>query len=94
LFVGQDIDPVVARMAYIGLSLLGCPGYIVIGNSFTQPTTGHPLFPKTDGDIWYTPFFFTNVWHWRKIAALMNMLCGSDEEQQDKKKDEVQNNGQ
>jgi len=74
LFVGQDVDPVVARMAYVQLSLLGCPGYIVIGNTFTQPTIGPPLFPKTDGDIWYTPMFFRDVWHWRKIAALLDML--------------------
>jgi len=91
LFVAQDIDPVVARMCYVQLALTGCPGYVVIGNTFTQPTMGHLLFPKTDGEIWYTPFFFTDVWQLRKIAALMNMLCGSEGEQQDKKKDEVQN---
>jgi type I restriction-modification system DNA methylase subunit len=35
LFVGQDLDPVVARMCYIQLSLLGCPGYVQIGNTLT-----------------------------------------------------------
>jgi len=30
LSVGQDVDQVVARMAFIQLSLLGCPGYVVI----------------------------------------------------------------
>lgn len=45
VFVGQDIDSVVAKMAYIQLSLLGCPGYIIVGNSLTNPPTGHVLFP-------------------------------------------------
>ena len=46
LFVGQDIDPVVAMMCYIQLSLLGCPGYVAVGNSLTNPLTGHPLLPE------------------------------------------------
>ena len=28
LFIGQDVDRVAGMMAYIQLSLLGCPGYI------------------------------------------------------------------
>jgi len=83
LFVAQDVDPVVARMCYIQLALLGCPGYVIIGNSFTQPMTGHPLFPTTgkatpntpDADIWYLPFFFTDIWHWRRAFVKMDILC-------------------
>jgi len=83
LFVAQDIDPVVARMCYIQLALLGCPGYVIIGNSLTQPGTGHVLFPSTgkivpdapDADIWYLPFFFTEVWHWRRAFVKMDILC-------------------
>ena len=37
LFVGQEISTVAAQMAYIQLSLLGCAGYIKIGNSLTSP---------------------------------------------------------
>lgn len=55
LFVGQDIDPVVAKMCYIQISLLGCSGYIVIGNSLTEPIV------TNDNDIWYTPFWFMGV---------------------------------
>jgi type I restriction-modification system DNA methylase subunit len=85
LFVAQDIDPVVAKMAYIQMSLLGMPGYVVIGNSLTQPTTGHVLFPQVgkvnpnlpNADIWYTPFFFTEIWHTRRKYEELKMIFGS-----------------
>lgn len=71
LFVGQDIDPIVAMMCYIQLSLLGCPGYVAIGNSLTTPLTGHPLFPVSrEGlDIWITPVLYTEKWLFRSILA-------------------------
>lgn len=46
LFVGQDIDSVVAKMAYIQLSLIGCSGFITVGDSLRYPQTGHVLFPE------------------------------------------------
>lgn len=69
LFVAQDIDPVVAKMCYIQLSLLGCAGYICVGNSLTNPIEGHPLFPKEkEGqDLWFTPIFFSEVWTMRRM---------------------------
>lgn len=71
LFAGQDIDPVVGQMCYIQMSLLGCPGYMAIGNSLTTPLTGHPLLPiSRDGiDIWLTPVFCTNRWLLRRLLA-------------------------
>ena len=71
LFVGQDIDPIVAMMCYIQLSLLGCPGYVAIGNSLTTPLTGHPLLPTSrEGlDIWITPIFYTEKWLLRRTLA-------------------------
>lgn len=67
LFVGQDIDPVVAKMCYIQISLLGCPGYIVIGNSLTEPIGGTDTISivTNDNDIWYTPLWFTGFWPFR-----------------------------
>lgn len=69
LFVGQDIDRVVAMMAYIQISLLGCPGYIVVGNSLTNPMTGSVLFPREgkEQEFWYTPMFNSQVWHYRRF---------------------------
>jgi type I restriction-modification system DNA methylase subunit len=69
LFVGQDVDSLVARMCYIGLSLLGCSGYVIVGNSLTQPAVGNVLSPTiSEGqDVWYTPFYFSDTWHYRRL---------------------------
>lgn len=79
VFVGQDIDQVVAMMAYIQISLIGCPGYIIIGNSLTNPPTGHVLFPQdTEGqEVWITPMFITDVWTMRRQCLLLEQLCGT-----------------
>lgn len=76
MFVGQDIDSVVAKMAYIQLSLLGCPGYIIEGNSLSNPPTGHVLFPEEneEKEIWITPLFFHQVWEFRRTGVLMQEL--------------------
>lgn len=57
LFIGQDIDPVVARMCYVQMSLLGMSGYVTIGNSLIQ---------EECTDVWYTPFYFLNGFQYRK----------------------------
>lgn len=76
LFVGQDIDHVAAMMCYIQLSLLGCPGYICVGNTLTNPLTGHPLFPdrKEGQDIWFTPMFFSETWHFRRLFSALDAM--------------------
>ena len=59
LFVGQDVDPIVAKMCYIQISLLGCPGYVVIGNSLSEPVTGEIFKPNYNPEnVYYTPFYF------------------------------------
>lgn len=76
VFVGQDIDSVVAKMAYIQLSLLGCPGYIMVGNSLTNPPTGHVLFPEENEgkEVWITPMFMHQAWEMRRTGILMQEL--------------------
>lgn len=69
LFVAQDIDLIAGCMCYIQLSLLGCPGYVVVANTLTNPCTsidGNALIPVPSENIWYTPFYFRDVWHWRR----------------------------
>jgi len=77
LFAGQDIDRVVAMMAYIQISLLGCPGYIVVGNTLTNPLTGSVLFPREmEGqEYWYTPMFISDVWSFRRLFNSLNFNC-------------------
>ena len=76
LFIGQDIDPVVAKMAYIQLSLLGCPGYILVGDSLAHPQTGHVLFPQENEgqELWITPLFMHQAWEIRRTGFLMQEL--------------------
>lgn len=60
LFVAQDIDLTAGLMCYIQLSLLGCPGYVVIGNTLTEPSLSldrRGLIPQDKGNVWYTPLF-------------------------------------
>lgn len=63
LFIAQDIDPVTAKMCYIQLSLLGCAGYVKIGDSLLDPVTvGDDLT-----NYWFTPMYFNDVWYNRRI---------------------------
>ena len=57
LYVAQDIDRTAALMCYLQLSLLGCAGYVVVGDTLTQPSvgpTGSPLLiaPAEGQEVW------------------------------------------
>lgn len=70
LFVAQDVDATVALMCYIQLSLLGCAGYVKIGNTLTEPMTGDILFGEGTEAIWYTPMYFHTAWNTRRAIAM------------------------
>lgn len=70
LFVAQDVDMTVGLMCYIQLSLLGCAGYVIIGNTLTEPQTGPVLFGEESSRCWYTPMFFHPVWATRRAIAM------------------------
>lgn len=74
LFVAQDIDPTVALMCYIQLSLMGCAGYVVIGDSLCAPMTGPVLFGENSSRCWYTPLFFHEVWGTRRAIEQIRMM--------------------
>ena len=74
LFVAQDVDATVALMCYIQLSLLGCAGYVVIGNTLTEPQTGNVLFGEESSRCWYTPMYFHEVWSTRRAIAAARMI--------------------
>ena len=80
LFVGQDVDRVVAQMCYIQLSLLGCAGYICVGNTISNPLTGPVLFPRENEgqEMWYMPMFQSDVWQWRKIFNSLGRMGGTE----------------
>lgn len=84
LFVAQDIDFTVGLMCYIQLSLLGCAGYVVIGDSLAHPSTAYDrrgLIPRDEGNVWYTPMYFRDVWHWRWVWAQVDMMCSAEKPQ-------------
>lgn len=76
LFVAQDIDFLVGCMCYLQLSLLGCPGYVVIDNTITDPATSYDargLIPRDKGNVWYTPMYFRQEWDMRRRWAMIDM---------------------
>ena len=77
LFVGQDLDRVVALMCYIQLSVLGCAGYVAIGNSITNPIGGTDLFPTIggSGELWYTPMWYSPVWELRRLKEIARLAA-------------------
>ena len=80
LFVAQDIDYTVGCMCYIQLSLMGCPGYVVIDDSLRRPSTSHDdrgLIPVHGPKVWYTPFYFRDVWHYRRTWWTMDRLVSA-----------------
>lgn len=79
IFVGQDIDRVTAQMCYIQLSLLGCAGYICVGNTITNPLSGEVLYPqeREGQELWLMPMFQSNVWECRKLIYSMKNICGA-----------------
>ena len=84
LFVAQDIDYLAGCMCYIQLSLLGCPGYVVIGDTLTHPSTARDrrgLIPVDSPQVWYTPMYCSDIWHYRRIGAQMDLLFRNVEKQ-------------
>lgn len=74
LFAGQDIDRILALSAYVQLSILGCAGYVVVGDSLMQPFGGDVLQPiaSDDTEIWYTPMYFHDIWQLRCLRSIFN----------------------
>lgn len=53
LLVGQDIDLLVGMMSYIQLSMIGCTGFVKIGDSLSDPIyVGDDLT-----NYWFTPAY-------------------------------------
>ena len=71
LIIGQDIEELVALMCYIQISLLGVAGYIKVGNALTEPMTPGDSMEN----YWFTPMYFSDVWHTRRtIRTFMDLF--------------------
>jgi len=76
-FVAQDVSYIAGLMCYLQLSIMGCAGYVAIGDTLLHPVIAldrRGLIPQPDMDIWYTPFYFRDIWHGRRICAQMDLL--------------------
>lgn len=73
LFVANDIDRVTAQMCFIQLSLLGCPGYVAVANTLSNPVAGNTLMPeeRPEQEFWYTPFYFRPEWNMRRQLQIL-----------------------
>ncbi|QDH23481.1 N-6 DNA methylase [Saccharibacillus brassicae] len=87
LFAGQDIDQTAGLMCYIQLSFLGCPGYVLIGDSLREPVTAAAL---TGPNVWYTPFYFTSTWHFRRTFAVLDAAIASMPAPRERKGGEIE----
>lgn len=77
LFVAQEIDFTTACMCYIHLSLLGCPGYVYVGDTLTDPCTsidGNALIPAKPEKCWFTPMYFHQTWIFRRMIERMRLM--------------------
>lgn len=74
-FVAQDIDRIAAMMCYIQLSLIGCPGYVIIGNTLHEPVV------KDLKRIYFTPIWMSDVWTMRRFFYGTDiLLCNSSKQ--------------
>lgn len=74
MFTAQDIDYTTGLMCYIQMSLFGMPGYVHIGNTLTDPMTGHVLFADGGENTWYTPMYFATPWEMRRQAVRVKAI--------------------
>lgn len=71
LFVAQDIDFTAAMMCFIQLSLIGCPGYVIVGDTLRNPVTESML---GESNVWFTPMYNSQVWRWRRVFKSIDRL--------------------
>lgn len=74
LFVGQDLDGIAAKMCYIQLSLLGCAGFVKIGDTLRNPVAAG----DDPADYWFTPIYFSDVWVMRRKFRAMDRILNSE----------------
>jgi len=77
LFVAQDVDFLAGCMCYIQLSLLGCPGYVVVDDTIKNPIQSYDLkglVPVDGPNVWYTPMYFRDVWQWRRAFVQLDQM--------------------
>ena len=55
-----------------------------MGDTLAHPATAYDrrgLIPRDEGNVWYTPMYFRDVWHWRRVWAQVDMMCSAEKPQ-------------
>lgn len=78
IFVGNELNMTTAMSAYVQLSMLGCPGYIVIGDTLRAPSTGNVLYGEQGERVWYTPMWFDDTWKLRRLCGFFEKMIGRE----------------
>ena len=90
LFVAQDVDFLAGLMCYIQLSLLGCPGYVVIADTLAHPAISvdeRGLIPAAGQEVWYTPMYFRDIWCMRRRLAKIDLAIQKKKIPEEEKED-------
>lgn len=72
--VAQDLSQLTALMCYIQLSLLGCAGIVVVGDTLRSPGAKTQTEIELADNIWLTPMYCSHLWSGRRYAALMDEM--------------------
>ena len=65
-------------ISLLQMSLIGCAGYVRIGDTIRDPTTGHPLYGDGTENCWIMPMFCHEVWNMRRMADTLGQIMGVD----------------
>ena len=77
-FIGQDLDTTVAMMCYVQMSLIGCAGYVRIGDTLTNPQNCDVLLGEGTPNTWYFPMtYLSREWQDRIIGRQFLRVIGS-----------------
>ena len=74
--VAQDISYTATLMCYIQMSLHGCAGVVICGNSLTQPPVESQIFLEVNKNAWFTPMYQSKLWRARREAKLLSEMVG------------------
>ncbi len=84
--VAQDISYTAVLMCYIQMSLLGCAGVVICGNSLTQPNIDIQTFLEVNTNAWFTPMYQSDLWKSRREAKLLTEMIRFSEHNPNKQK--------
>lgn len=70
----NDLTVYEQALGFQQLSLLGCPGYIVVDDALTNPLVGDLLFAPMERETFVTPMYCSDVWEARRAWNLVGDL--------------------